>query len=186
MRADCVKDRETFILYECWRGMRYRCGNPSSRRYKYYGGRGISVCERWNSFENFKADMGTRPSPKHSIDRKDGNGNYEPSNCRWATQSQQNTGLRRVSQTRCGPVTIDGVTLSVSEWAIRCGVNAPTICYRIKAGIVGMDLLAPSRRRIRDWASVEWGKPDLVIASEMNCTVQNTRRMRAKHSLVCA
>jgi hypothetical protein len=70
--------------------MRRRCSNPNFIGYEYYGGRGIKVCERWDDFENFLADMGPKPSPAHSIDRyPDPNGNYEPSNCRWATPKEQ-------------------------------------------------------------------------------------------------
>jgi hypothetical protein len=79
----------------CWRGMKQRCRNPNNPAYPSYGGRGITVCERWNSFENFYADMGPRPSPQHSIDRWPNNdGNYEPGNCRWATKSEQNENRR--------------------------------------------------------------------------------------------
>ena len=70
--------------------MRERCNNPTHMSYKNYGGRGVAICERWDKFENFFADMGERPSPKHSLDRIDNDGNYEPNNCRWATRSQQN------------------------------------------------------------------------------------------------
>jgi hypothetical protein len=76
--------------YGIWKTMLARCRNPNVKSFKDYGGRGIRVCVRWIKFENFFADMGHRPSPKHSIDRfPDPNGNYEPGNCRWATALEQ-------------------------------------------------------------------------------------------------
>lgn len=81
--------------YRTWTNMKSRCFNPRLKRYKDYGGRGITVCPEWaDSFEQFYKDMGDRPSPRHSIDRIDVNGNYEPDNCRWATLSQQNRNKR--------------------------------------------------------------------------------------------
>ncbi|WP_144440078.1 hypothetical protein [Methylobacterium sp. AMS5] len=74
--------------YTSWQMMRNRCLNPDAENYSYYGGRGITICARWDSFENFLADMGERP-PNKTLDREDTNGNYEPDNCRWATPVQQ-------------------------------------------------------------------------------------------------
>lgn len=112
-------------LYRTWANMIGRCEQPSTSRYAIYGGRGISVCDKWRtSFDAFVNDMGERP-PGHSIDRIDPNGNYEPSNCRWATKSQQarNTRAARV-------VTIDGQEFHVSELAEKYGINPRTIHYR--------------------------------------------------------
>lgn len=76
--------------YESWVHMRQRCLNPMNARYSYYGGRGITICERWSSYEHFLADMGRRPSREYSLDRINNEGNYEPGNCRWATTAEQN------------------------------------------------------------------------------------------------
>lgn len=77
-------------IYDAWQSMRSRCNNPKNKAYRNYGGRGIAVCERWNSsFLDFVADMGEPPSANLSLDRINNNGNYEPENCRWATWTQQ-------------------------------------------------------------------------------------------------
>ncbi len=113
--------------YRIWQGMRDRCFNQKNRFFQNYGGRGITVCDRWRgSFENFLADMGPRPSAKHSIDRIDNDGNYEPGNCRWATSVEQNNNSRN-----CRMLSLNGETLSAAEWARRLGGNGHLLLQRI-------------------------------------------------------
>lgn len=116
--------------YRCWGQMLTRCRNPKSVNYPRYGARGITVCERWLTFENFFADVGPRPSDAHSIDRIDVNGNYEPSNVRWATTTQQN---RNTTFNR--KITIDGVQKPLSEWLVDYGTNRKTFYNRLRAGM---------------------------------------------------
>lgn len=82
--------------YRSWEAMRRRCYDKTHHRYSIYGGRGIRVCDRWrDSFQNFLADMGKKPTPKHTVERKDNDGSYEMSNCRWATRTEQARNMRR-------------------------------------------------------------------------------------------
>lgn len=106
--------------------MRSRCERPNHRAYKYYGGRGIKVCDRWRKFENFLADMGDKPKGKE-IDRyPDKNGNYEPGNCRWATRAQQMDNTRRNRW-----YTLNGQTRTLTQWADCLGIEPHTLLKRI-------------------------------------------------------
>lgn len=115
--------------HRIWIGMRHRCSNPNHTNYHNYGGRGIAVCERWQLFENFYADMGPRPSKRHSIDRIDGNKGYCPENCRWATQKEQ---LSHTSQTHT--IEFNGKTQNLTTWARELGMSTLTLGARLQRG----------------------------------------------------
>jgi hypothetical protein len=129
--------------YRSWRGMITRCFDPSSDSWATHGGRGISVCQRWRSgFQNFLADMGSRPSPHHSIDRIDNDGNYEPSNCRWATRSQQ---MRNTRTNRL--ITAHGETMCLSSWAERIGISPNALYMRLRRWSIERAISTPARAR---------------------------------------
>jgi hypothetical protein len=117
------------VEYAAWRNILSRCDNPKDKRYANYGGRGIQVCERWKSFENFLSDMGTRPGLNYSIERIDNGGHYEPGNCKWATIAEQSRNKRSTVF-----MTIDGRTMIAADWARETGTPYRTLLSRIKAG----------------------------------------------------
>jgi hypothetical protein len=128
------------VEWKIWCGLRRRC-NPD---YGPYAGR-ITVCDRWAKYENFLADMGRRPSRKHTIERKDNDGPYSPDNCVWETRIVQNNNKRNNVK-----LTIDGVTLSVSQWAKERGVRPERIFNRLSSGWDEREaVFGESRRRPR-------------------------------------
>ncbi len=127
--------------FSSWRGMLHRCEVATATGFDRYGGRGISVCERWHNFADFFADMGVRPSLNHQIERKDNNGNYEPSNCVWATKKEQ---ARNRRSNRL--LTHKGESLPVSVWAERAGLTTYQVINRLNLGWeVERALTAPVR-----------------------------------------
>ena len=127
--------------YTIWNIMRQRCRDETVKDWPRYGGRGVVVCAGWQKFENFFADMGKRPSKKHSVDRIDNDGNYScghcaeclenewPANCRWITMAEQHRNTRRNKF-----ITFNRETLCVSDWAKRKGMSSALLRWRLESG----------------------------------------------------
>lgn len=126
-------------VYQVWQNMWQRCENKKCPEYKRYGARGIKVCQRWRVFEDFYVDVGD-PPPGKSFDRKDNDGNYEPSNCHWATPMQQ--GLNRRNTVR---LTLNGKTQSMNSWIKERGLSYTTIVKRMRLGMSPEDILRKGR-----------------------------------------
>ena len=127
-------------IYLVWRGMLKRCELPSHDQYRNYGGRGISVCSRWRTFENFYADMGDRPKGM-SLDRINNDGNYEPSNCRWASQTTQIRNKRNTAFIR-----YNGKRVALAAVCESLGVPLKRTRNRLAAGWPVKDALDPERQ----------------------------------------
>lgn len=128
--------------YITWRGMIERCSNPKNNHYHIYGSEGVSVCDRWKSFENFFEDMGCRPAGM-TLDRHPNmEGNYEPENCRWATPGEQSRNTRRTVLIEWG-----GETLCRKDWADRLGITSGALKNRIE----------------------KWGLEKAVTTQKMDC-----------------
>jgi hypothetical protein len=136
-----LSDRNTkhglryLVEYSLWLNMKQRCTNPKFNNYHLWGGRGITMCDRWlNSFENFYEDMGSQPAKRMGIDRIDNELGYYKDNCRWATPKEQNNNTRRNRY-----LTFNGITKSLSTWAEELGVNSPVARKRLERGYTKME-----------------------------------------------
>lgn len=134
--------------WKSWSSMRERCNNPKHQSFVHYGGRGIRICDRWSDidtgFAAFFSDMGRKPSRSHSIDRVDVNGHYEPGNCRWATQRQQ-------QRNRRSNVLIEafGRTQCVSAWAEEIGVTTECVLWRLQRWPIEQAVSQVSQKKSR-------------------------------------
>lgn len=130
-------------IYKVWSSMKERCLNPSHQAYERYGGRGITVCDRWLVFENFFCDMGMPPKG-FSLDRSNNNLGYSPENCRWVSKKEQQINTRAAHI-----INHDGFSLTVSDWARKLGVSRNRITSRINRGMSERDAL--KTEKINPW-----------------------------------
>lgn len=133
-------------LYTRWAGMRHRCNCPTASNYKHYGGRGIRVCEEWNSFVSFcQWALENGYNESLTLDRVDHDGNYEPSNCRWVDWESQANNRRSNSF-----VTYNGECHTLADWCRILNLNYTTVSNRYYQGVRGDLLFAPTRERSND------------------------------------
>lgn len=152
LHSEVMKKRNTthgkrrYPEYSVWAGMIKRCESKNEKCYPDYGGRGITVCERWrNSFQSFFDDMGPRPSPKHEIDRIDTNGNYEPSNCRWIIRLANSRNKRSNHL-----LELQGEVHCITEWEDILGLKRGTIDGRIRNGWSAERAITTPVRKIKN------------------------------------
>ncbi len=128
VHGQCFKSKKT-PEYKAWAEMRSRCFNPKNRIFKYYGGRGISICSEWNNFENFFKDMGRKISPRHSLERSNNEIGYNKDNCVWATRNEQARNKRNTV------IVSDGtLEMCLKDWAAFIGIPYKTLHSRIRNG----------------------------------------------------
>jgi len=140
--------------YRIWLGMKQRCLNPI---FGAHHGRGIRVCESWNNFPQFLADVGECPSDQHSLDRINNDGNYEPGNVRWATSAEQSRNQRCTRM-----ITFKGKTQCLTDWCKELGISKTTFYHRDKRKLTIEQLLAPPRK----WRSPLYNHPEVKAAQK--------------------
>ena len=135
--------------YYSWANMVDRCTNKNNDSFEYYGGRGITVTDKWKSFENFYSDMGQKPSELYTLERIDNNGNYEPGNCRWATRKEQANNKRNNRRE-----THNGKTQTLAQWAAEVGISRSLLFHRLKNGMSMEEALTTAVKKRSDTLSV--------------------------------
>lgn len=136
-------------LYHTWSSIKSRCHNTKNKDYKKYGAKGISVCDKWrDSFEAFLLDMGEPPTQKHTIERENSKGDYEPNNCKWANYTEQ-------ANNRSNNTTIkfDGKIKTLSQWSKELGIRSDTLSNRIKKG---WPIEKAMLTATRPWGKTRW------------------------------
>jgi len=161
--ADRNRLRNRHPLYGIWLGIKSRCYNKKVPQYPRYGGRGITMCNRWrDSFDAFVTDLPDRPSPEHSIERVDNNGNYEPGNCEWSTPTQQANNRRSNSKYR----------ISISEESLIYNLDGNLITIKEFSDLVGLPLIVVKYRYAKNW-DAEW-----ILNAKYDCRVIEYRGHR--------
>lgn len=131
------------LTYARWKSMMARCYNKNATNYQYYGAKGIAVCAKWHSFSVFRSEMGECPDKSMTLDRVDSKKNYEPGNCRWVTQADQNR-----NRSYCVHITFNGDTKIVEDWAKLLNISANTLRQRLYLGwSVEKALTTPIKKR---------------------------------------
>lgn len=140
-----VSKLPTMPEYGIWQAMKRRCDSPSVPTYNRYGGRGIKVCDKWlHDFWEFYKDMGQRPGDEYTLERRNNDGNYEPSNCFWATRTEQ----ARNRSSNC-LVDYNGKMITLAELSEITGIQSRTLQWRHNNGFVGEDLIQPLLKNVK-------------------------------------
>lgn len=167
--------RQSHPLFQLWRSMIRRCHDKKFTGYKNYGGRGISVCQRWrDSFWSFVSDVGVRPSKDHSLDRINNELGYEPQNVQWATRSEQNRNTRFNRL-----ITANGKTQTMQDWVEETGIPKSTIKNRLQRGWTDEQIInTPIQNKARNNSLFPVGGSEIVARLGLNRQTVKSRMLR--------